>query len=193
MQETRDNQVTLHDDDEEVLDWLLETIKNDGDNADLIGILPGRRYGDLDMPVDENGDDLISVAYALILKYDCPDFMSILANGFVVTIRFLASGYELREFHSFIKKHIEFITEHTDGRYPVGLAPAIAEAWICLQKLPGWDESLEMEPPIYGLINSEPGLAMAVAKCYQAQLIRAEASVETIRDIFRKPKWPAMG
>lgn len=193
LQETRDNEVTLHEDNDHALRWLLGAISQGGHDEWTIGISSlGYGWNEWEFPTDRNGDELILVAYALILKYDCPNLTKILANSLVLTFRILRKDLGYRALEEFVKKHIDFITNYSDGRYPIDLAPAIAEAWTCLQLNPpthdGY-ESLGMEHTVQALVGNEPRLALAVAKYYQAQLVRAEAGVEEVRKMLQKSRF----
>lgn len=143
--------------------------------------------GFMHLESDKNGHEHILEAYALILKYDCPALMDCLANGLAETFRFLARHGRYLWCETFVKKHVDFIKDHTGGRYPAVLAPAIAEAWTCVQANSIHDESRKTALLLLSVIESEPGLAVGVAKYYQAKLLHAEKGADSLCNTLRGP------
>lgn len=133
----------------------------------------------------DSGAQEMLLAYGLVLKYDCANLVHHLVHGFATLFRILRENSNA-EMRTFVENHIDFVISHNDGRYPVDLAPAIAEAWSYVAE---WGMLGDYESKIVAVIESEPSLAVAVARYYKDKLDHAEGSTARFQNAFQGPNF----
>lgn len=175
MQESRENRVVLHDDDQTALDALLVRIKlEQTDNLTI-------RW---QLNVLEKMEVFVHL-YFLVYKYDCLQLKDAAIEGLVSCVRSYWDppsqdckfAVILPHWNDFSSRLIDLATKNNNGEYPVQLAPAVAEMWAGAQR-----RNRDFSRTV-ALIESDPALTMAVAKYYQEKYLQSEKDDEARKDL----------
>lgn len=124
----------------------------------------------------------IVALYHLLDKYECPEFKVDCRQLLSDCVKFcMLESWGAKEF---MRLHYDKTSSLNGGHYPKELYPLLAEAWRVMAAMSRPSAELD------ALIEGDPALTLAIAKCYRARLGCGMGAVAGAKQLMERLAYP---